>query len=92
MTSCYSFVQHVIQEQLRDIPNVINISEDVIVYGATQTEHDDMLRSVFQRLADKGLTLNKQKCLFNQDQLPFFGFVFSWNGYICIYLVDILLL
>ena len=78
--SASEIFQRVIQEQLRDIPNVINISDDVIVYGATQTEHDNTLRSVFQRLADKGLTLNKQKCLFNQHKLTFVEFVFSSKG------------
>ena len=52
--SASEIFQHIIQELLRDIPNVINISDDVIVSGATQTEHDNTLRSVFQRLADKG--------------------------------------
>ena len=50
-----------IQEQLRDIPNVI-------VYGTTWTEHDNTLCSAFQRSAEKGLTLNKGKCLFNQSK------------------------
>jgi len=79
-SSASEIFQHVIQEQLRDIPNAINISDDVIVYGTTQTEHDNTLRSVFQRLAEKGLTLNKEKCLFNQSKLTFFGFVFSSEG------------
>ena len=48
-SSASEIFQHVIQKQLRDIPNAINISDDVIVYGTTQTEHDNTLRSVFQR-------------------------------------------
>ena len=78
--SASEIFQHIIHEQIRDIPNVLNISDDVIVFGTTQAEHDYTLRAVFQRFSDKGLTLNRAKCKFNQDQLNFFGFVFSGDG------------
>lgn len=78
--SASEIFQHVIAEQIRDIPNVLNISDDVIVFGKTQAEHDQALQAVFERFADKGLTLNKAKCEFNQTKLTFFGFVFSSHG------------
>ena len=40
-------------------------------------EHDHNLKAVFQRLREKGLTLNKSKCKFRKDRLEFFGYVFS---------------
>lgn len=48
--SASKIFQNVFQEQIQGIPNVINISDHVIVYGTTQTEQDNKLRSVFQRL------------------------------------------
>ena len=78
--SASEIFQHIIHEQIRDIPNVLNISNDVIVFGTTQAEHDYTLRAVFQRFSDNGLTLNRAKCKFNQDQLNFVGFMFSGNG------------
>ena len=51
--SASEIFQQAIHEQLRDIRNVINISDDVIVYGKTQEEHDNTLRAVFQRFSDK---------------------------------------
>ena len=72
--------QHIIHKQIHDIPNVRNISKDVIVFGTTQAEHDYTLRAVFQRFSDKGLTLNGAKCKCNQDQLTCFGFVVSGDG------------
>ena len=79
-SSASEIFQNVIAEQLRDIPHTLNISDDVIVFGANQKEHDDALRQVFQRFSSRGLTLNKEKCEFNKDQLTFFGFVFSAKG------------
>ena len=43
-------------------------------------EHDQNLRAVFQRLREKGLTLNKSKCEYSKDKLEFFGYVFSKDG------------
>ena len=78
--SASEIFQHIIHEQIRDIPNVLNISDNVIVFGTTQAEHGHTLQAVFQRFSDKGVTLNREKCEFNQDQLNLFGFVFSGSG------------
>ena len=72
--------QKVIYDQLHDIPVAINISDDVIIYGNSQQEHDTALYNVCERFAKVGLTLNKEKCLFGQNKLTFFGMVFSAKG------------
>ena len=58
----------------------LNISEDVIVFGKSQADHDIALKAVFQKFAEVNLTLNKSKCEFNKSSLSFFGFVFSKDG------------
>ena len=63
---------------LAGIPGCRNLCDDIIVYGKTQQEHDTALRNVFQRLRDKGLTLNRSKCVFNN--LAFYGYTFSADG------------
>ncbi len=72
--------QKAIQDQLQKIPNSLNISDDVIVFGKTKAEHDTALASVCQKFADSNLTLNKNKCEFNKPSITFFGFVFSDKG------------
>ena len=67
--------QKVINEQIRDIRGSLNISDDVIVFGMTQADHDKALQAVFQKFSEVGLTLNK-----NKSSLTFFGFVFSAKG------------
>ena len=72
--------QKVINEQIRDIPGVLNISDDVIIFRKTRAEHDTVLRAVFKKFSAINLTLNKKKCVFNKPSLTFFGFVFSSQG------------
>ena len=78
--SASEIFQKTIQDQLQDIPCSLNISDDVIVFGKTQAEHDAALEAVCQKFTAVNLTLNKKKCEFNKSSVTFFGFVFSGKG------------
>ncbi|KAM7281475.1 uncharacterized protein ISCGN_005727 [Ixodes scapularis] len=72
--------QNTVRQVLAGIPGVINISDDILVYGKTDQEHNDSLEAVLQLLGDCGLTLNPKKCSFSQWELTFFGQIFSAKG------------
>ena len=68
-----------ISDLLRDILSTLNISDDVIVFGKIQEEHDAALKAVFQMFAEVNLTLNKKKYEFNKN-ITFIEFMFSGQG------------
>jgi len=72
--------QDVIATAISDIPNVKNISDDVIIYGVNTEEHDKTLHAVLTRFKDLNLTLKKEKCQFYMPRIEFFGMVFSADG------------
>uniref|UniRef100_H3A736 Gypsy retrotransposon integrase-like protein 1 n=1 Tax=Latimeria chalumnae TaxID=7897 RepID=H3A736_LATCH len=72
--------QNAIRETLSGLKRALNISDDIFVYGVSTEDHNTNLQAVLQRLRGKGLTLNKQKCIFNKSNLEFFGYVFTENG------------
>ena len=78
--SASEIFQNIINEQIHDMLGVLNISDDVIVFGKTQEAHDTALQAVFRKFSEVGLTLNKTKCEFNKKSLTFFGFVFTAEG------------
>ena len=78
--SASEIFQKITQDQLKNIPGALNISDDVIVYGKTQAEHDAALDAVCRQFVKSNITLNKKKCKFNTSSLTFFGFVFSDKG------------
>ena len=80
ISSAAEIFQNVIRETLEGIDGAKNISDDILVFGKSHEEHDKTLRAVFQRLREKGLTLNKSKCEYSKDKLEFFGYVFSKDG------------
>ncbi len=80
VSSAPEIFQNEIRQTLEGLNGVINISDDIFVFGRTQTDHDANLESTFKRLRDNNLTLNKDKCVFSQDKITFFGYVFSADG------------
>ena len=77
LSSAAEMFQNVIQTALQGIQKATNISNDMLVHGCTQVEHDDNLRQVFERMKTNNLKLNREKCVFNKRNISFFGHVWS---------------
>ena len=58
----------------------MNINDDIIIFGKTTAEHDKAFEATFQRLREHGLTLNPEKCVFDKENLDFFGYTFGPAG------------
>lgn len=56
---------------------VKNIEDDIIVFGKTPAEHDQILNKCLSRLSNRGVKLNQNKCSFLKEKLDFFGQIFS---------------
>ena len=79
ITSAAEVFQQAIKTTLHGITGCFNISDDILIHSKKK-DHLAVLRRVFQRLREKGLTLGKQKCEFNKDELEFYGHTFSKHG------------
>ena len=62
------------------LEGVINASDDILVWGKSEAEHDLRLAAVLNRLEELNITLNFGKCRFKKDTLRYYGFIFSKNG------------
>lgn len=80
LKSASEWFQRVIKELLEHIPNSINVSDDILIFGRTQEEHDEALIQVLLVLEKAGLTLNPDKCEFNKEKIKFYGMIFSGEG------------
>ena len=65
---------------LSGLPGFVCQMDDVLVFGRNQSQHDDRLTAVLQRLMSAGVTLNPEKCKFSRRQLDFLGHVIGENG------------
>ena len=73
-------LQHALRTIPHDIDGAINIADDILIFGYDESNHDDNLKVVLKRLSEEGITLNLQKCLFDKEQLEYFGYIFSKDG------------
>ena len=72
--------QQVVSQVFHDIEGVQNISDDIVVFGSSKEEHNKRLKLKLDRIREKMLTLNKDKCEFSMDKITFMGHVLSKNG------------
>ncbi|GFN75607.1 Zinc knuckle domain containing protein [Plakobranchus ocellatus] len=77
VNSAAEIFQEVIRQTLNGLPGVINVSDDILVYGKSKEVHNQNLRRVLERLRSKNLTLNKKKCEFMKSSIEFLGHIFS---------------
>ena len=72
--------QRVIQQVLEGCDGVRNIHDDIIVHGQKTEKHDKRLEEAMERIQNRGLTLNKEKCKFHMSELEFMGHLLSAQG------------
>ena len=65
---------------LAGIPMQVNISDDIMIGGRNEEEHDEALERVLERLRENGLTVKKEKCIFDAEEVTFAGLVISTDG------------
>ena len=63
-----------------DIPDCLNQRDDILLGGRDEKEHRKVLRTVLQRAKDYGVTFNKEKCQFEQEEIELFGHTFTKDG------------
>lgn len=72
--------QKKIENLLKDIPNVTNYIDEIIVGGETVKEHVEILGRVLQKLKSAGLKLNLRKCTFFKEKVSYLGFDIDKEG------------
>ena len=72
--------QNATYQSLHCLIGVMNIIDNIVVYGNCKTSHDEHLKAVLTRLEEKGLTLNYNKCEFNTNKISLSGHILSKYG------------
>lgn len=54
--------------------------DDVIIWGSTETEHNERLKNVLEATRKANLKLNKEKCQLGVKELTFVGDILSSEG------------
>jgi len=66
VSSAAEIFQNTLSNAREGLVGVRNISDDIIVFGRNQEEHDKRLCKLFELLTERNLTLSKSKCEFDR--------------------------
>ena len=66
--------QWFIDEVLRDLDFCYAYIDDVLVASTSEDEHEQHLRTLFQRFSEYGVLLNPVKCVFGATEVTFLGY------------------
>ena len=72
-----SSFQRLMDKVLRGLSFATTYVDDILVHSASEQEHKDHLRQVFQCLREAGLTLKGKKCHIDKTHVFYLGHVFS---------------
>ena len=70
-----------IHQLLQDLQGVLNIADDILVFGRTKSEFNANVISFLDRCVQEDIHLNPDKVQINTDSIPFFGHVLTKDGF-----------
>ena len=80
ISSAPEIFQRIMHNITKRIKGVVCYFDDILCHSATVEEHSLLLDKVKQRLHEKGLKLNNEKCEYFKSEIEFLGHVVSKDG------------
>ncbi|XP_054709030.1 uncharacterized protein K02A2.6-like [Uloborus diversus] len=68
------------KQSFEGLPGLINIADDVVIFGKDRKEHDENVQLFLQRCKDLNVKLNKEKMELQCDEIIFMGHKISKEG------------
>ena len=74
------YIDSIFRRIFRDLSFVISYIDDLLIFISSPEEHKTHLKAVSQRLADHGLIVNQNKCVFDAEKVKFLGYLITEHG------------
>ena len=80
ISSAQDVFQSTMSEMFEDIEGVEVVVDDLLIWGETETEHDERLRKVLERTRQCNLKLNKEKSQIKLSEIHYIGHILNKEG------------
>ena len=67
-------------EDIEGVEVVEVVVDDLLIWGETETEHDERLRKVLERTRQRNLKLNKEKSQIKLSEIHYIGHILNKEG------------
>ena len=78
--SAPGYFQEIMEQLIRNLGGVAVYMDNILVGGNNVQEHLESLRALFERLNEKGVRCNLEKCIFAQPNVEYLGHTLSKDG------------
>ncbi|KAK3101540.1 hypothetical protein FSP39_004320 [Pinctada imbricata] len=72
--------QKITSQMVEDIPGAEAIIDDILIWGSTQQEHDELLKHLLDKAREYNLKLSPDKCKLRRDSIKYVGHILSSEG------------
>ena len=72
--------QRKLHQAIERLPGVECITDDLLIHGVDEAEHDRHLRGLLDRCVRKNISLSRKKCLFRVPEVEFVGHLLTREG------------
>uniref|UniRef100_A0A3P9LFC2 ribonuclease H n=1 Tax=Oryzias latipes TaxID=8090 RepID=A0A3P9LFC2_ORYLA len=80
ISSAPEVFQRAVAQMIEDLDGVVNIIDDLLVWGDSKEEHDDRLRKLLDRARQYNLKLNRNKCFIRTNEIKYIGHTLTDKG------------
>ena len=80
-TNAPPYFQKVMNDVFDDMPYVMVYMDDITIASKDAKEHQQHLKSVFERLQKYGIKIRPDKCSFADKSIEYLGFIVDGNGF-----------
>ena len=79
LSSAPAAFQRALHDITSDLVGTVHILDDILIFSS-ESDHDERLTALLDRLKERGITVNVDKCEFKKKELDFFGFKINKYG------------
>uniref|UniRef100_A0A8C2B8P6 ribonuclease H n=1 Tax=Cyprinus carpio TaxID=7962 RepID=A0A8C2B8P6_CYPCA len=72
--------QRLMTEMFEDMEGVEVIVDDILVWGENEEQHNQRLKRVLERVREKNIKLNSEKCTFTAQEVKYMGHILTAEG------------
>lgn len=80
VSSASEVFQRAIAQMIEGLDGVVNVIDDILVWGETVEEHDRRLVQLLKKAREQNLKLNKSKCKIRTSEIRYIGHILSADG------------
>lgn len=72
--------QRIMSQTFEDLEGVEVIVDDILIWGQNEQQHDKRLEKVMQRIRERNIKLNPEKCTFKTKEVSYMGHLLTADG------------